>query len=294
MKLEKMNHTPNLTELGAFLKARRAELGPAEVGLPDGGARRRVTGLRREEVALLAAISTDYYTRLEQGRIPASAPVLAELAQVLRLDDDQRAYLFELAGKDAARPRRPVRQKIQPQLQHMLDDLTTTPAFVIGRRTQILGWNAMAAALFTDFAQIPEKQRTFVRLLFTDPAMRTLYGNWEEVARLAIAQLRMDSARYPTDPQLAALVGELSVQDEQFRQWWAARHVAVRDSGVKKLHHPVVGELTLDWNTLACATDPDQQIIVWTAEPGTPTHDSLRMLASWIAEPSRSARESAG
>jgi transcriptional regulator with XRE-family HTH domain len=288
-----MSRDPNLNELGAFLNARRSELSPEQVGLPDRGPRRRVQGLRREEVALLAAISTDYYTRLEQGRIQASAPVLAELAAVLRLDDDQRAYLYELAGKEAKRPRRATRQKLAPQFQRMLDDLSTTPAFVIGPRTEILGWNDLAAAVFTDFGKIPEKDRTYIRLLFTDPAMRTLYVNWEAVARLAINQLRMHSAAHPDDPQLAAIVGELSVKDAQFREWWAAHQVNIRTAGVKGLRHPLVGELTLDWSALTCATDPEQQIIVWTSEPGSPTHDALRLLASWTADSNQAGREQA-
>ncbi|MER7562408.1 helix-turn-helix transcriptional regulator [Streptomyces sp. NPDC097941] len=279
-----MNRNPHLNELGEFLKARRAELTPSEVGL-RGGHRRRVKGLRREEVALLAAISTEYYTRIEQGRLQASAPLLDEIAQVLRLNDAQRTYLVHLAAKERGRPSTyRERQQVDPQLQRMLDDLTTSPAFVIGRCTDILGWNRLAAALWTDFGRYSEHQRVFVRLLFTEPWMRELYVDWEEVTRLAIAQLRMESARYPDDQPLTALVQELSARDAQFRQWWTEHDVAMRGNGVKKLRHPVVGELTLDWNTLTCGTDPDQHIIVWNAEPGTPSHDGLRLLASWTAD----------
>ncbi|MGW0945435.1 helix-turn-helix domain-containing protein [Streptomyces sp. NPDC002623] len=275
-----MHRNPHLNELGEFLKARRAELSPSDVGL-RGGQRRRVSGLRREEVALLAAISTEYYTRIEQGRLQASTPLLNEIAQALRLNDDQRTYLLELAVKERVRSTTANdRQQVDPQLQRMLDDLTATPAFVIGRRTDILGWNSLAAALWTDFARYPTQERVFVRLLFTEPWMRTLYVDWEEVTRLAIAQLRMESARYPDDQRLTALVEELSARDGQFRQWWTEHDVALRGKGIKKLRHPVVGELTLDWNTLTCGTDPDQHIIVWNAEPGTPSHDRLRLLAS--------------
>jgi transcriptional regulator with XRE-family HTH domain len=284
-----MNRNPHLNELGEFLKARRAELTPSDVGL-RGGQRRRVSGLRREEVALLAAISTEYYARIEQGRLQASAPLLNEIAQVLRLNDDQRTYLFELAAKENVRPATPAdRQRVDTQLQRMLDDLTATPAFVIGRRTDILAWNRLAAALWTDFGRYPEQERVFVRLLFTEPWMRELYADWEEVTRLAIAQLRMESARYPGDPRLTALVDELSARDEQFRQWWDEHDVALRGKGTKKLRHPVVGELTLDWDTLTCATDPEQSIIVWTAAPGSPSHDALRLLASWDADRKRTA-----
>ncbi|MEU2334779.1 helix-turn-helix domain-containing protein [Streptomyces sp. NPDC013172] len=284
-----MNRNPHLNELGEFLKARRAELTPSDVGL-RGGQRRRVSGLRREEVALLAAISTEYYARIEQGRLQASAPLLNEIAQVLRLNDDQRTYLIELAAKENVRPATPAdRQRVDTQLRRMLDDLTATPAFVIGRRTDILAWNRLAAALWTDFARYPEQERVFVRLLFTEPWMRELYADWEEVTRLAIAQLRMESARYPGDPRLTALVDELSARDEQFRQWWDEHDVALRGKGTKKLRHPVVGELTLDWDTLTCATDPEQSIIVWTAAPGSPSHDALRLLASWDADRKRTA-----
>ncbi|MER6160804.1 helix-turn-helix domain-containing protein [Streptomyces sp. NPDC001868] len=288
-----MNRNPHLNELGEFLKARRGELSPTEVGL-RGGQRRRVSGLRREEVALLAAISTEYYTRIEQGRLQASAPLLDEIAQALRLNDDQRTYLFDLAAKQTARPSASGgRQQVDTQLQRMLDDLTASPAFVIGRRTDILGWNRLAAALWTDFGRYPEEERVFLRLLFTEPWMRTLYADWEEVTRLAIAQLRMESARYPGEPHLAALVKELSARDAQFRQWWTEHDVAMRGKGIKKLRHPVVGELTLDWNTLTCGTDPDQHIIVWNAEPGSPSDVGLRLLASWAADQEPTPSDSA-
>lgn len=278
-----MSSSTRRNELGDFLKARRAELSPRAVGLPDSAGQRRVSGLRREEVAQLAAISTDYYTRLEQGRLPASAPVLQTLAEALHLDEDQRRYLFGLAGKETAKPRRRTLQKVQPQLRRVLDDLTSTPAIVMGRRMDVIAWNPLAAALITDFGRVPEKHRNYVRILFTDPMMRSLYADWKGVARTAVAQLRMAAAKYPDDPRLTALVGELSVQDADFRTWWAAHHVAALSVGTKVLHHPVAGELSLDWDTLSASTDPDQQLVVWTAEVGSPTHDRLRILASWAA-----------
>ncbi|MFJ8358410.1 hypothetical protein [Streptomyces sp. NPDC093984] len=189
-------------------------------------------------------------------------------------------------GSSARPPRRRPRPKVQPQLRRMLDDMAHTPAFVIGPRTEIVAWNAMGAALITDFAEIPEKERYYIRLLVTDPAMRELYADWEGATRLGIAQMRMHNANNPGDARLAALVGELSVRDEQFRRWWAAHDVAIRDTGAKHLRHPVVGDLYLDWNAVTWAADPDLQIIVWTAEPGTPSHDGLRLLASW-AGPAR-------
>ena len=270
-------------ELGTFLKARRAKLSPRRAGLPDGVGPRRVAGLRREEVATLASISTDYYTRIEQGRIQASAPVLNTLADVLSLDQDQRRYLLDLAGKPSIRNPRQSVQKVKPQLQRLLDDLATTPAIVMGRRMDVLAWNRLAAAMITDFGQVPAKHRNYVRILFTDSAMRRLYRDWESVARTAVAQLRMQAVRYPDDPRLATLVGELSVSDAQFAQWWAAQGVASLSTGTKTLIHPKVGELVLDWDTLAEADDADQQLVVWTAEPGSPTHEALRLLATGMA-----------
>ncbi|MCX4431482.1 helix-turn-helix domain-containing protein [Streptomyces mirabilis] len=286
-----MTSDAHVNELGAFLKERRAELSPRTVGLPDTGGPRRVPGLRREEVALLAAISSDYYTRLEQGRIQPSAPVLAALVRVLHLNNDQRDHLFELAGRQAACPRRQAAQKVQPQLRRLLDDLTATPSVVIGRRMDILAWNSLAAALFTDFHRVPEKRRNYVRLLFTEPAFRDLYVDWSTVARSCVAQLRLLAARCPGEPGLTALVGELSVADADFRQWWAGRHLAGLRVGAKKLRHPVVGDLTLDWDSLTCLADPTQQLVILTAEPGTRSHDGLRLLASWTADPYEPERD---
>lgn len=268
-------------ELGEFLKARRAEVSPRAAGLPETRAGRRVKGLRREEVALLASISTDYYTRLEQGRRQASAPVLTALARVLDLDGEERAYLFELAGKTTAKPRRQAAQQVHPQLRRLLDELPVSPALVLGRRMDVLAWNPMAAALLTDFAALPQKQRNYAWLIFSDPAMREIHVDWEGTARACVAMLRMEAGRNPDDPRMAALVGELSMKDADFRRWWGEHHVAARTRGSKVLRHPVTGDLALDWDALACAHDPDQQLVVWTAEPGTPSHDGLRILASW-------------
>jgi hypothetical protein len=162
--------------------------------------------------------------------------------------------------------------------------MTHTPAFVIGPRTEVVAWNAMGAALITDFGKIPDDQRYYIRLLFTDPAMRNLYADWEGVTRLAIAQMRMHNSAHPSDAQLAVLIDELSARYPQFRQWWADHQVATRGTGVKHLHHPVVGDLALDWNATTWAAQPDFQIIVWTAEVNTPSSDGLRLLAAWTAE----------
>jgi transcriptional regulator with XRE-family HTH domain len=273
-------------ELAEFLKARRSELAPSDVGLPEGGRHRRVAGLRREEVAQLAAISTDYYTRLEQGRIRPSAPVLASLARVLRLDDDQRTYLYEVAGTNAAsaKSRRRAPQKIKKHMQRVLDHITDTPAIVMTPTHDILAWNPLAAALMVDFDEIPERERNFMRLLFTDPRMRSLYPDWEGLARSVVSYIRMEAARKPDDPRLAELVGDLSIRDEQFRQWWAGTHVAVKRRGTRTYNHPVVGEITLDWDPLTSDADPDQQLIIYTAEPGSRSEQALHELAAWAAD----------
>jgi transcriptional regulator with XRE-family HTH domain len=271
-------------ELGGFLRARRSELSPTDVDLPEGGTQRRVAGLRREEVAQLAAISIDYYTRLEQGRISASAPVLASLARVLRLDDDQRTYMNELAGNPAATAsRRRAPQKVKPYLRRILD-LVDTPAIVMTPTHDVLAWNPLAAALMVDFGEFPERERNFVRLLFTDPRLRSLYPEWEDLARAVVAYLRMEAARKPDDPRLAELVGDLSIRDVQFRQWWAGTHVAVKRRGTRRYDHPVVGEITLAWDALTSDAEPDQQLVVYTAEPGSRSEQALRELAPWAAE----------
>lgn len=277
-----MTSSAHLNELGEFLKARRAELSPRTVGLPDTDGRRRVAGLRREEVAALAAISTDYYTRLERGRVTPSASVLSALVRVLHLGDDQRDHLFELAGKDISRSRRRAPQKAHPWLRTVLDELGATPALILGRNLDILAWNPMAAALFgTDFTQIPDKWRNYIRQLFTDPAMKSLYADWENSARNAVAMLSQRAAARPDDAGLMALVGELSLCDEQFCQWWACRPAAPRTGGVKVFNHPVAGELTLQWDALTCQAAPDQQLIIWIAKPGSCAHEGLRFLSSW-------------
>jgi transcriptional regulator with XRE-family HTH domain len=277
------DHSTPAAELGGFLKARRAALNPSDVGLPDTGSPRRVPGLRREEVAQLASMSVDYYTRLEQGRLPASASIIAVLARALRLDEDQQAYVYELAGKTPAKPRRRRAQRVTPAMRRLLDQLVSTPAMVLGRRLDVLAWNAGASALYTDFALIPEAQRNYVRLLFTDSVVRGLHPDWENDARTAVAALRMEAAHYPEDPQLATLVGELSVRDADFRTWWAAHQVTSTGNGTKHYRHPLVGELVLDCDTWVSPEDPDQRILILTAEPGSASYDGLRILTSWTA-----------
>ncbi|MFC4244917.1 helix-turn-helix domain-containing protein [Gryllotalpicola reticulitermitis] len=290
-----MPPTTDPGELGAFLRARRDELDPEKFGFARSGSRRRVRGLRREEVAQLAAISVDYYVRLEQGRVQASATVLATLARALRLDDDQQAYLYTIAGKTDARPRRRrARQQPRAALRRLLAQLTSTPAIVLGARMDVLAWNPAAAALYLDFGEVPVAQRNYLRLVFTHPALRALHQEWEHDARDAVAALRMEAADTPDDPELARLVGELSVQDEDFRAWWAERRVNSASYGTKHYRHALVGELTLDCDTWTAPDGSGQRLMVLTAAPGSPSDERLRILSSWGAHEPRAARQSEG
>ncbi|MFI9816604.1 helix-turn-helix domain-containing protein [Saccharothrix variisporea] len=280
-----MSHDPDAKALGAFLKARRSQLTPGDCGLPETSAR-RVAGLRREEVARLAAISVDYYTRLEQGRVRASASALETLVRALRLDDDQQKYLYELAGRSDARPRRRrTAQRVRPAMRRLLDQLTRTPALVLGDRLDVLAWNPAAVALYTDFAAIPADRRNYLRLLFTHPVVRGMHRNWAHDARDAVAALRMEAAARPDDPDLARLVGDLSVQDPDFRTWWAEHHVNDASYGTKHYRHPVVGDLTLDCDTWAAPDGSGQRLMVLTAEPGSPSGDALLILTISAADP---------
>ncbi|WP_420036454.1 helix-turn-helix domain-containing protein [Streptomyces sp. cg28] len=281
-----MNAHSDARTLGAFLKARRAGLEPGECGLPETDSARRVAGLRREEVARLAAISVDYYTRLEQGRVRASAAVLDTLSRALRLDEDQQSYLYEVAGRADDRPRRTRRpaQRVRPAMRRLLAQLTETPALVLGRRLDVLAWNRAAVALYTDFAAIPAAHRNYLRLMFTDPVVRDLHREWEHDARDAVAALRMEAGTDPDDPELARLVGDLTLRDADFSTWWAEHRVNSATYGTKHYRHPLVGDLTLDCDTWSGSDDSGQRLMVLTAEPGSPSHDALRILTAWTAD----------
>jgi transcriptional regulator with XRE-family HTH domain len=270
------------SELGAFLRTRRARVTPEESGLIPAPTRRRVPGLRREEVAQLAGVSVDYYVQLERGRkIHASEPVLDAIARALCLTDDERAYLHTLAKSGRPRPRPLPPQRVRPALYQILETMTDLPALVVGRRTDILATNRMARALYTDFDALPHRERNMARFLFLDDGARTLYDDWEGIARTSVAALRLYAGEHPHDPQLAELVGELSVRDPDFRVWWADHDVQRRTYGSKRFHHPVAGDLTLQYEALTVTGDPDQILGVYTPEPGSTSEESLRLLSAW-------------
>ncbi|KAA6213108.1 XRE family transcriptional regulator [Streptomyces albofaciens JCM 4342] len=283
------------TELSEFLRSRRARLRPEDVGLAPHGGRRRVPGLRREELAQLAGVSVAYYIRLEQGRGQnVSTAVLDSISDVLRLTRAERSHLNHLARPVSPRHRRALRpQRIRPAFQDLIDAMDGVPAYVVGRRLDILGWNRLACALLGDFAAMPAEERNMAWQLFLAPATRELYADWEEKAAHVVAQLRRDVGRFPDDPKLRALVGELSGKSADFRRIWAAHDVQDKGFGRKRLTHPLVGTLSLAYETLSLPADPDQQLITYHAEPGTGSARALRRLARWSAEPDAPRAEQA-
>ncbi|MEU2287400.1 helix-turn-helix transcriptional regulator [Streptomyces sp. NPDC013178] len=277
-------------DLGDFLRSRRARIRPEEVGLPSHG-RRRVPGLRREEVAQLAGVSVDYYVRLEQGRGPGgpsrtktggvSDAVLDALARVLRLDETEHAYLRAVA-RPRRQPGRPTAPRVRPGVQLLLDSMDRTPAFVLDRRMDVLAWNALGNAVF-GYDGTPPEGRNVPRQIFLDPAARTLYPEWHAVATQSVAYLRMLAGHHQDDRGLTSLVGELSLKSEDFRRLWADHPVAECAYGVKRVQHPVAGLLTLPYETLAISANADQTLLVYTPEPGSETEERLALLGSWTS-----------
>ncbi|MEV5503772.1 helix-turn-helix transcriptional regulator [Nonomuraea fuscirosea] len=268
-------------ELAAFLRSRRERIAPADVGLPA-GPRRRTPGLRREEAANLAFISTEYYTRLEQARAPRpSREVLAGLARALRLSDAERAHLHHLAGAPpgpAPGPSREVRQSILD----LLERLPQAAAIVMSAAFEVLAWNDLAAALMEDFSSVPRRDRNLVRRAFLGPRPdgRRLYGvsDVAEFARSAARDLRATTARYPDDPELAGLVAELLAGSEEFARLWASHDVAAEPVLCKTFQHPLVGPITVNCDVLGISGQ-DQRVVIYTAVPGSPSEQALRLLS---------------
>ncbi|MET7655675.1 MULTISPECIES: helix-turn-helix transcriptional regulator [unclassified Streptomyces] len=280
------------TEIRDFLASRRAKITPEQAGLPTSG-RRRVPGLRREEVAVLAGVSTEWYTRLEKGHISGvSEDVLAAVAQTLQLDEDERTYLFDLAR--AARPagRTPSRRKdvaVPPRVQWLLDSMTLSSAFVRNGRQDVVASNPLARALHVPvFESVTTDKRgrpNIARYIFLDPGARQFFVDWEAAAVATAALLRAEAGREPQDRALRELIGELSTLSPEFRSQWAAHDVRIRHDGIKRLWHPEVGELELTYQSLDLPLSHRamHDLTLYTAEPGTSSEDRLKLLTSWAA-----------
>lgn len=275
-------------EIREFLGTRRARITPEQAGLPTyGGNRRQVTGLRREEVALLAGISSEYYIRLERGNATGvSESVIDGIARALRLDEAERIHLLDLlrgAGTTHPPRRRPAQQRMRPAVQRVLDSMTATPAFVLSGRGDILATNLLGRALFSPVYATPVRPPNNARFVFLDPHATEFFRDWDEVANDTVAMLRAEAGRDLYDRRLTDLIGELSTRSEEFRRRWAAHNVRIHTTGVKLLHHPVVGDLDLPFETFPLGADPSQFLLTYTAEPASPTQDALNLLASWAA-----------
>lgn len=275
------------SDIREFLTSRRARLTPDQVGLPDYGPR-RVPGLRREEVAVLAGVSVPYYTRLERGDMSgASEGVLEALARALQLDDAERAHLFDLARATqptAAPPRRrQTRKTIRPAVAQILDAMTNAAAFVRNDRLDILGGNPLGYALYSEMFINSERPVNTARFVFLDPRARDFYVEWERAATDVVAVLRSAAGRNPYDRDLSDLVGELATQSELFRTRWASHNVRFHVNGIKRFHHPAVGELDLNFERMDLAADPGLTIFTYTADPGSKSAEALNLLGSWAA-----------
>ncbi|MEV6642640.1 helix-turn-helix transcriptional regulator [Amycolatopsis sp. NPDC051371] len=265
--------------LGEFLRARREQVGSAERGLPAGGSR-RVAGLRREEVAVLAGVSTDYYVRLEQGRERhPSAQVLDALAHGLALDEDATAHLHRLAQPAPRRRRARRREQVSPNLSRLMDGWPDTPALVLGRCLEVLAHNTLGEALFGGHTHSDD----LVRLVFLDPDASEFYPDWERVAVNTVGGLRAAAGIDPDDPRLIETVGELSAKSADFRRLWARHDIRQKTHEIKRFHHRLVGELVLSYEALTVNSAPGQQLVVYQAEPGSPSEAGLALLGSLAA-----------
>lgn len=286
----------NRSDVREFLMSRRAKVSPDAAGVV-GGANRRVPGLRRSEVAALAGVSVEYYAKLERGAIGgASASVLDAVARALMLDDAERAHLFDLARAADGIPssgrvrRRAARSSTpRPSLQWALAAITDGVAFVRDQRQDLLATNALGRAFYSPVIGDGGRTPNLARFQFLDPAAREFYPDWDLFAEMCVAIMRAEAGRDPHDKGLQDLVGELSTRSETFRRLWGAHDVRTHGSGTKRFHHPVVGELVLAYEELAITAEPGQVLMVYTAEPGSPSAERLRLLASWAADPVRAA-----
>jgi len=266
-------------DLGAFLRSRRARIRPEEAGLRSFGERRRVPGLRREELAQLAGVSVDYYTRFEQGRAEnVSDAVVDAVASALRLDAVEAGHLHRLVRPVGAPRPAPV-QQVRPGLRRLLDSMPHTPAYVVGRRTDVLAWNTPMAAMMVDFAALPPERLNKAWLVFCHEELRGRFVDWEAKARDIVGYLRLDLGRHPDDPAYPALIGELSDASAEFRRLWEQQEIREKTHGSYHLRHPAVGEFTVAYESLTLPGDPDQTLVTYTAEEGSPSQAALHLLA---------------
>jgi transcriptional regulator with XRE-family HTH domain len=278
----------NRAQVREFLISRRERITPAQAGLPAyGGGNRRVKGLRREEVALLAGVSIDYYIRMERGNLAgASEAVLDGVAGALQLDEAERAHLSDLARGAQPVPPRQRRGKasgVTDGIQQILDAITEAPAWVRNSRHDMLAANRLARALYAPVLADPRRPANNARFVYLDPAAREFFADWERAADDIAAMLRSEAGSNPYDKQLIELIGELSTRSEEFRGRWAAHNVRFHRTGRKRLRHPIAGTLDLDYEAMEFPAHPGLTLLTYTAAPGTPTADSLKMLASWAA-----------
>lgn len=278
-------------DIREFLVSRRARITPEQAGLPAYGSNRRVKGLRREEVAMLAGISAEYYVRLERGNVRgASEDVLDGIARALQLDEADRMHLFDLAraANATSNPRsggRPTQERVRPVVQRILDSLVGVPAFVQNERLDVLAANRLGEAFYAPQFDDPARPVNGARFVFLSPRAKEFFVDWDTIANDCVGILRAEAGRDPYDKRLSDLIGELSTRSEEFRVRWAAHNVKLHRTGVKRFHHPVVGELTLDFETLDLPGDPGQKMLAYSAEPGSPSQHALQLLASWASTP---------
>lgn len=274
-------------DIREFLTTRRARLTPDKIGLPDFGGRRRVPGLRREEVALVAGMSVEYYTRVERGNVSGvSESVLEGISRALQLDDAEHAHLYDLvrAANDGANPQRRVKSKpqaVRRSVQQLLDAMHDVPAFVQNGRLDIIAINSLGEALFSELYVQPQRPANFGRFVFLDPRAEGFYQDWPSAAHQTVAILRTAAGRAPFDRELSDLVGELATRSDHFRGLWASHDVREHRTGVKSIIHPIVGALDLEFEAMDISADRELQLIAYTAAPGSPSHDALQLLSSW-------------
>jgi transcriptional regulator with XRE-family HTH domain len=278
----------NRAEIREFLASRRAKITPEQAGLPAGGGKRRVPGLRREEVAVLAGVSTEWYIRLEKGHISGvSDEVLDAVARALRLDEAERLHLFNLAqaAKPSRTPRRRTPPTVRPSVLRILESMASTPAFVRNGRLDVLAINPLGRALYSPMFDDPTRPANLARFAFLDPQAREFYPDWDDVANSTVALLRTEAGRDPYNRELTDLVGELATRSEQFRTRWGAHNVRLHQAGTKHFQHPVVGLVDVAFDAMDLPTKDDWGLTLtaYTAEPGSASADALKLLASWVA-----------